>query len=108
MTERIKLVQGDNLPYIRIALTNADGTALDVSDATVAVKFRATGSTTTLSVIACNFVTDGTDGLVVFNFPGATLSVPAGPYEGEIEINFTGQIQTVYNLLKFLVREDFS
>jgi hypothetical protein len=108
MTERIKLVQGDNLPYIRIALTNADGTALDVSDATVVVKFRAAGSTTTLSVLSCNFVTDGTDGLVVFNFPGTTLSVPPGPYEGEIEINFTGQIQTVYNLLKFLVREDFS
>lgn len=108
MTEKIKLVQGDNLPYIRVALKNADETPMDVSDATVVVKFRATGSTDTLSVINCTFVTDGTDGLVVFNFPGTTLSVPAGLYEGEIEIDFAGQIQTVYNLLKFQVREDFS
>lgn len=108
MSNQIRLVQGDNLPYIRVALKNADETPLDVSDATVVVKFRAAGSTTTLSVIPCNFVTDGTDGFVVFNFPGTTLNVPAGAYEGEIEINFVGQIQTVYNLLKFLVREDFS
>lgn len=108
MSNQIRLVQGDNLPYIRVALKNADETPLDVSDAAVVVKFRAAGSTTTLSVIPCTFVTDGTDGLVVFNFPGTTLSVPAGSYEGEIEIDFTGQIQTVYNLLKFLVREDFS
>jgi hypothetical protein len=107
MSNTIKLVQGDNLPYIRIALKNADGTPLDVSDATVVVKFRAAGTTTTLSTLNCTFVTDGSDGLVVFNFPGTTLNVPAGSYEGEIEINFTGQIQTVYNLLKFLVREDF-
>jgi hypothetical protein len=31
-----------------------------------------------------------------------------GDYEGEIEIIFgDGQIQTVYDLLKFKVREDF-
>jgi hypothetical protein len=31
-----------------------------------------------------------------------------GDYEGEIEITFTdGQIQTVYDVLKFRVREDF-
>lgn len=108
MSNTIKLVQGDNLPYIRLALKNADETPMDVSDATVVVKFRASGTTVTLSVLTCTFVTDGTDGLVVFNFPGETLSVPAGLYEGEIEIDFAGQIQTVYNLLKFQVREDFS
>jgi len=108
MSNQIKLVQGDNLPYIRVALKNADGTAMDVSDATIVVKFRAAGTTVTLSTLSCTFVTDGTDGLVVFNFPGTTLDVDAGSYEGEIEIDFAGQIQTVYNLLKFLVREDFS
>jgi len=108
MSNQIRLVQGDNLPYIRVALKNADETPLDVSDATVVMKFRAAGSTTTLSTIPCTFATDGVDGVIVFNFPGDTLNVPAGSYEGELEIDFTGQIQTVYNLLKFLVREDFS
>jgi hypothetical protein len=36
------------------------------------------------------------------------LSGPAGEYEGEVEITFAdGQIQTVYDVLKFKVREDF-
>jgi hypothetical protein len=108
MADKIKLVRGDNLPVIKLALKNADATPLDVSDATVVVKFRATGSTTTLSTLSCSFVSDGTDGYVLFSFPGTTLNVPAGAYEGEIEINFAGQIQTVYNLLKFVVREQFS
>jgi hypothetical protein len=107
MAERIKLVQGDNLPFIKLALTNADGTALDVSDGVVTVHFRAAGTTTTLSVLSCSNVTDGVDGQVQFNFPGTTLNVPEGQYEGEITINFTGLIQTVYSVLKFTVRADF-
>ena len=107
MTERIKLVQGDNLPYIKLGLTNADGTALDVSDGTVTVHFRAAGTTDTLSILTCANVNDGTDGLVQFNFPGTTLDVPEGQYEGEITIDFTGLVQTVYSVLKFTVRADF-
>ena len=107
MTEKIKLVQGDNLPYIKLSLKNADGTALDVSDATVEVHFRAAGATTTLSILSCSNVGDGTDGVVQFNFPGSTLDVEEGLYEGEIKIDFAGLTQTVYNVLKFSVRADF-
>jgi hypothetical protein len=36
------------------------------------------------------------------------LTGAAGDYEGEIQITFSdGQIQTVYDLLKFKVRSDF-
>ena len=63
----IKLVQGDNLPYIKMTLTNPDGTAVDVSSATVTVKFRAVNTTTVLSTIPCYNVGDGTDGVVKFN-----------------------------------------
>lgn len=107
MTEKIKLVQGDNLPYIKLALKNADETALDVSEATVTVHFRATGSTETLSTLTCENVGDGTDGIVQFNFPDATLDVEEGAYEGEIKIDFDGQVQTVYSVLKFAVRAEF-
>lgn len=107
MADRIKLVQGDNLPFIKLALKNADGTALDVSDGVVTVKFRAAGSTETLSTLACANVGDGTDGVVQFNFPGDTLNVPPGPYEGEVSIDFAGLVQTVYTVLKFIVRADF-
>jgi hypothetical protein len=104
----IKLVQGDNLPFIRMTLSNPDGTAVDVSSATVTVKFRAVNTTTVLSTITCTNVTDGTDGVVKFNFPGNTLDVDPGQYEGEVEIDFAGLHQTVYNVINFLVRQQFS
>jgi hypothetical protein len=104
----IKLVQGDNLPYIKMTLSNPDGTAVDVSSATVTVKFRAVNTTTVLSTITCTNVTDGTDGVVKFNFPGTTLDVDPGQYEGEVEIDFAGLHQTVYNIINFLVRQQFS
>lgn len=107
MSEKIKLVQGDNRPYIRLTLTNPDSTPVDVSSATVSVKFRAAGSTTTLTTIACAKPNGGADGVVLFNFPGATLNVDPGQYEGEVEIDFDGEYQTVYDVLKFAVRAQF-
>jgi len=104
----IKLVQGDNLPYIKMTLYHPDGTVVDVSSATVTVKFRAINSTTVLSTITCTNVTNGSDGLVMFYFPNNTLNVDPGQYQGEIEINFAGLHQTVYNVLNFLVRSQFS
>jgi hypothetical protein len=53
-------------------------------------------------------VSGGTTGQVTFNFPGTTLNVPAGIYEGEIEIDFGAENQTVYDVLKFQVREQFN
>jgi hypothetical protein len=103
----IKLVQGDQRPYIKMELINADGTPVDVSSATVVVKFRAANTTTVLAILPCQNLNTGTDGLVVFNFPGTTLDVPAGAYEGEVEINFAGEYQTVYNVLQFVIRQQF-
>lgn len=108
MNERIKLVQGDNLPYIRLTLRHADGDPIDVSAATVRMYFRERGSTTLLSTITCTKPNGGADGIVVFNFPGSTLDVNPGYYEGEVEIDFSGETQTVYNTLQFQVRAQFA
>lgn len=107
MSGVIKLVQGDNRPYIKLTLSNADGTPLNVANATVVVKFRAVNTTTILATLQCANVTDGTDGAVLFSFPGTTLNVAPGQYEGEIEINFDGSYQTVYDVLDFVVRQQF-
>lgn len=110
MADVIKLVQSDNLPEITLTLTDSStGEVIDVSSSTttVNVRFRAVGDTTVLAVLPCLNVTDGSDGKVKFYFPGSTLDVPGGTYEGEIEINFNGLKQTVYDVLKFKVREDF-
>jgi hypothetical protein len=111
MAEKIKLVQGDTLPSIKLTLTDpTSGAVIDVSNESTVVNvyFRAVGGTTVLSTLACTKETDGTDGEVRFDFSGGALNVPAGPYEGEIEINFNGNLQTVYEKLKFSVREDFA
>ncbi len=110
MADVIKLVKDDNLPEITLTLTDTtSGLPLDLSAPTtsVVVQFRAVGGTSVLEVFQCVNVTNGEDGKVKFFFPGSSLDVPAGLYEGEIEIDFGGLRQTVYDLLKFKVREDF-
>jgi hypothetical protein len=107
MAEKIRLVQGDNRPYIRMTLRQADGAAMNLSDATVVVHFRATGDDTVLSTLQCTKLNGGVGGEVFFSFPGQTLNVEPGSYEGEIEIDFAGEKQTVYEPLKFTVREQF-
>jgi hypothetical protein len=110
MTEKIKLVQGDTRPAIVCTITDeTTGSAVNITGATVVLKFRPVGSTT-LQATVTGTVTSGSAGQVAF-YPASTPSMltgDAGDYEGEIEITFSdGQIQTVYDLLKFKIREDF-
>lgn len=120
--ETIYLVQGDTLPEIQLQLkdsntaaTNAvldpdDNTTwapIDISDAVVRIKMRALGSTTVSSTIQCIRVAPYTNGNVTFTFDNSELAT-AGVFEGEIEITYTnGTVQTVYDKLKFSVREQF-
>jgi hypothetical protein len=43
----------------------------------------------------------------MFYFPANTLDIPAGPYQGEIEISYNGQFLTVFDLLQFTLRAEF-
>lgn len=110
MNDKIKLVSGDNRPYVRITLTDKDGSPVNLSDSTttVVVYFRAAGSETVLQTFTCSKVGTGESGVVTFNFPAGALDVDPGPYEGEVEISFGGEKQTVYQPLKFIVREQFA
>lgn len=106
----IKLVQGDSKPTVQLTLTDEiTGTAYDLSDANTSVRvyFRKKGTTTLLSTIACT-KTDAVNGIVTFDFSGGVLNVDAGLYEGEIEVDLDGEKHTVYDVLKFRVREDFA
>jgi hypothetical protein len=73
----------------------------------VTVKFRKAATTTVLSTITCSKLSGGTTGQVQFSFVGGVLDVDPGMYEGEVIINFDGQVQTVYDTLRFTVRENF-
>jgi hypothetical protein len=110
VAEKIKLVQGDTKPALVCNITDdATGVALNITGATVLLKFRAVGSTTLTATVTGSII-NGLAGQVAF-FPASApemLLGAAGDYEGEIQITFAdGTIQTVYDLLKFKVREDF-
>jgi hypothetical protein len=49
----------------------------------------------------------GTTGQVQFGFTGGVLDVDPGMYEGEVVVSFNGDIQTVYDTLRFTVRDNF-
>jgi len=120
-SDTINLVAGDTLPELTITLRDSNkaaiGSVLDENDnttwrpinlsgATVRLRIRALGETTVKSTLTCT-ITEATDGKVVTNFPTGTLDT-AGIFEGEVEITTaSGGIQTVNDLIKFKVRDDF-
>ena len=108
MADVIRLVKGDEKPLITVTLTDdSNSSAMDLSAGTtsVTVKFRAKGSTTTLSTITTTKVGDGTAGQFTFDFSGGALTNASA---GEIIVNFNGAIHTVYDLLQFRVRDSFA
>ena len=110
MAEKIKLVQGDTRPAIVCTITDeTTGAVIPLTGATVVLKFRLAGSTELTATVA-GAITNAAGGVVAF-YPASSpemLQGEAGDYEGEIEITFSDtQVQTVYDLLKFKVREDF-
>tara|TARA_Y100001949_G_C15933412_1_gene306719 strand:+ start:615 stop:992 length:378 start_codon:yes stop_codon:yes gene_type:complete len=118
----LNLVVGDTLPELTFTLkdsnTAASGTTLDeensdtwaaisIAGGTVRLRTREVGSTTVLSTITCTPVGDGTAGKCTLAWPSGTWTA-AGTFEGEIEFtNSGGGIQTVNDLIKFIVRDDF-
>jgi hypothetical protein len=117
----IKLVVGDTLPELNFTLkdsnTAAAGKTLDADDSTtwaavnltsstVRFRIRAVGSTSVLSTIT-GTVTSAANGQVTVAFPSGTWTT-SGTFEGEIEhTTSSGGIQTVQDLVKFQVRDDF-
>ena len=120
-SDTIKLVVGDTLPELVFTLkdsnTAASGATLDVEDettwapidltgATVKLRIREVGSTTVLSTITAT-ITNASNGTCALIFPTGTWTT-AGTFEGEIEHTTSGSsIQTVQDLIKFKVRDDF-
>jgi hypothetical protein len=110
MADKIKLVQGDTRPALVCTLSDENtGNPITLNGATVYLKFRQVGSTT-LKATLTGTISNAAGGVVVFYWAQVPTSLdgPAGDYEGEIEIVFSdGTIQTVYDPLKFKLREDF-
>jgi len=120
-TSTIKLVVGDTLPELNFTLkdsnTAASGQTLDAEDSdtwapinitggTVKLRIREVGSTTVASTITMALTT-AASGECKTVFPAGTWTA-SGTFEGEVEFtNSAGNIQTVQDLVKFAVRDDF-
>lgn len=110
MVKRIRLVRNDERPEIDLTLTDkVTKLPFNLSAATtfVYVHFRPFGSTAAPTIITCVKI-DAANGIVRFDFTGGVLTgLTAGAYEGEVKIDFDGIQHTVYDLIKFQVRDDF-
>ena len=120
-SDTIKLVVGDTLPELTFTLKDSKTAAagqtldaendatwapIDLSSGTVRFRIREVGQTTVLQTITAS-ITDATGGECALTFPTGTWTA-AGTYEGELEFTKSnGQIQTVQDLVKFKVRDDF-
>lgn len=101
---RVLLVRGDDLPRVVVDIAYEDGFPADLVGLSGAVMhFKEFGSNTVLSTVTCDLDVVGSS--VSFDFSGGVLDVPAGEYRGEIELTINGLKQTLYNMLKFKVRE---
>ena len=110
MSDKIKLVQNDTRPALVCNITDdTTGAVISLVGASALLKFRPSGSTT-LQATLTGSITNGPAGQVTF-YPASVptmLSGSPGAYEGEIQITFSdGQIQTVYDVLKFQMRAEF-
>jgi len=110
MADTYKYVQGDTGPQIKVTITDADGSPVDLTSGTVTLHFRAAGTTTLLFSRPLVITTaNQTNGVALLQWASGDLDIDAGNYEGEIEtVTATGQRETQYSLLKFKIREDFA
>ena len=111
MATSFNYVQGDTGPQIKLTLTQNDtGTAVNLTGATVTLHFRAAGEETVLFSRAL-FVDQNaaSNGVAILQWQTDDLNQPAGSYEGEVEVVLsTGLRETLFDLLKFRLREDFA
>jgi len=124
--ETINLVQGDTKPQLNFTLRDSKTaivtdpvTILDeddsstwaiinITDYVIKLKFRALNSSTVLFTESLGITDPPTDGECYMIWPADSLDVAAGMYEGELELTDNdGKVQTVYDKLKFKVREQF-
>lgn len=105
----IKLVRDDTGPQLRLTLTDSlTGNAVDLTGATVTLHLRAVDTTTVL-VSRDATITSPLTGVAIIAWQATDLDLDAGEYEGEVEtVLASGLRETIFDLLQFTVREDFT
>ena len=125
MAEKIKLVQGDTRPSLLVDLRDSiTGAVISVAGAVPRLKLRMSEGTTIKETLvgvtlpgytnedgslnlAAPYTVSGSGGRVMFTWSALALDT-AGEMVGEVDVTFgDGTVQTVFELLKFKVREQF-
>ena len=120
--ETINLVQGDTKPQLNFTLRDSKTAVawktldeddsstwaiIDITGYSIELKFRAANSSTVLFTEALG-ITSASGGTCYMIWPADSLDVAAGIYEGELQLtDGSSKVQTVYDKLKFKVREQF-
>lgn len=111
MSSTFKYVRGDTGPQLKVTVVD-DGTdqPVDLGGAVVTLHFRAAGEDNVLFsrqlVIPSNTAAQG---VAVVDWDEGDLDQEAGTYEGEIEVvRANGIRETMYDKLKFKIRDDFA
>jgi len=111
MATTFKYVQGDTGPQIKLDLAEEDtGDPVDLTGATVTLHFRAAGEDQIL--FSRPFFVNpqtATNGEAILQWEDTDLEQEAGAYEGEVEVvRSNGLRETLFDKLKFKIREDFA
>lgn len=108
--EALRLVQNDRLPDVQLRLTDAvTGAVIDISTGTTTVTahIRAAGSTTIKESIALTKPNGGSDGVVRLSWTATALDT-AGDFEAELEIDYNGSKQTLFDVIPITIRPQFA
>ncbi|NBT01432.1 MAG: hypothetical protein EBS61_12690 [Betaproteobacteria bacterium] len=110
MAERIKIVQGDTGPQIRCSLTDAStGEAIDLTGAQAFMHVRQVGEEALAFSLPLYINPEfASTGQAIAIFRPGDWDRDAGEYEAELEVvnPSTGFRQTVFELMRFKLRED--
>jgi hypothetical protein len=100
-----KFVSGDTSPQISVTLTREDGSAVDLTGATVYLHIRAKGSPD-LTLTKTATISDAVNGAFIVVWAEGDLDLAAGAYDAEIEVVTDTYRETVYDLLQIQIRDD--
>ena len=80
--------QNDTSPTLSVVIADSDGTAIDLTGASVQFKRRAVNSST-LKVNASASITNASNGAVSYTFSSSNTDT-SGLFQGEFQVTFSG------------------
>lgn len=109
-SEEFLYVRGDTGPHIKLYIYDSqvnEPADLQGAEATLFLKSNDTGKI--VSTVICDISpASSIDGVLVIKWKEGDLDLPEGYYYGEVEVVYaSNERETVYDLIRIYIREDF-